>query len=59
MVTILKPFYRYTLELEGHHGNGAPYDLLPAMDFLCEHLESAKSLYSGSSVHVVSSIELA
>jgi len=44
--------------LEGHHRNGALYDLLPAMDFLLEHLESAKSLYSGSSAHLVSSIEL-
>ena len=46
MANILEPFHRCTLELEGHQGNGALYDLLPTMDYLLEHLETSKTLYS-------------
>ena len=45
IATILEPFYRCTLELEGHRGNGALYDMLPIMDFLLNHLEVAKTIY--------------
>ena len=42
MDNILEPFHRCTLELELHRGNGALYDLLPAIDNLLKHLETAK-----------------
>jgi len=61
IVNILEPFHRYTLELEGHRGNGALYDLLPTMDYLLEHLETAKSHHTAanSTTHLISSILLA
>ena len=48
IVTILEPFYHCTLELEGHRNNGVLYDLLPTMDTLLEHLETAKHSYKVS-----------
>ena len=60
IIVILEPFHRCTLELEGHRGNGALYDMLPTIDYLLEHLESSKSLFATSaSLHLMSSIELA
>ena len=46
IVNVLEPFHRCSLELEGHRGNGALYDLLPTMDYLLDHLESTKSIYT-------------
>jgi len=61
IVNIVEPFHRCTLELEGHRGNGALYDLLPTMDYLLEHLETAKSHHTAanSTTHLISSILLA
>ena len=60
IIVILEPFHRCTLKLEGHRGNGALYDMLPTIDYLLAHLESAKSLFAASeSLHLMSSIELA
>ena len=60
IIVILEPFHHCTLELEGHRGNGALYDMLPTIDYLLEHLESSKSLFATSaSLHLMSSIELA
>ena len=60
IVAILEPFHRCTLELEGHRGNGSLYDMLPTLDYLLEHLESSKTLFTASgSLHLISSIELA
>ena len=59
IVVILEPFHCCTLELEGHRGNGALYDMLPTIDYLLVHLESAKSLFATfGSIHFMSSIEL-
>lgn len=61
IATILEPFHRCTLELEGHRGNGVLYDLLPTMDYLLVHLESTLQLYKARkcSPHLLSSITLA
>ena len=34
---LLELFHQCTLELEGHQGNSALYNLLPTMDYLLEH----------------------
>ena len=44
MINVLEPFYSCTLLLEGFCGNGALYNILPIMDTLLEHLETAKSM---------------
>ena len=56
----VEPFHHCTLELKGHKGNGALYDLLPIMDYLLEHLETVKHHYtaSNSTPHLISSIQL-
>ena len=55
IIVILESFHRCTLELEGHRGNGALYDMLPTIDYLLEHLESAKLLFATSgSLHLMS-----
>ena len=61
LVTILEPFYRLTLSLEGHRSNGALYDLLACMDTLLEHLEDASNKYIANSAsdHLITSIKLA
>ena len=61
ITNILEPFHRCTLELEGHRGNGALYDLLPTMDYLLEHLEAAKAHHTAanSTPHLINSILLA
>jgi len=48
IMTLLEPFHRCTIELEGHRGNGALYYLLSTMDYLLEHLETAKHSYTTS-----------
>ena len=44
MINVLEPFHSCTLLLEGFRGNGALYDMLPTMDTLLEHLETAKTM---------------
>lgn len=50
-----------TLELEGHRGNYALYDLLPTMDSLLEHLEATKANHTAanSTPHLINSTLLA
>ena len=55
---ILKPFRTLTLELQGagttkSHSNGYLARVLPAMDELLVHLESAKITYSDTSIYSV------
>lgn len=60
MVTILEPFHRCTLEVEGARGNGALYDMLPTMHLLLEHLKNAKAMHSAQpDTHFLQSFELA
>ena len=61
MIRILEPFHRCTLELEGHRGNGALYDMLPVMDIVLDHLENAKLMHTASTSppHMLQSIDLA
>ena len=62
IVTILEPFHRLTLTLEGHRTNGALYDLIPCMDTVLDHLEDAsrKFIHSNfASKHLTMSIKLA
>src|SRR5437667_3728777 len=51
MLALLKPFKQQTLRLEGdarEGSKGAVWEILPAMDILLEHLESAKVEYEFS-----------
>ena len=55
---ILKPFRALTLELQGigtkkDHSNGYLARVLPAMDELLAHLESAKITYSDTSIYSI------
>jgi len=58
LLFILKPFRALTLELQGmgskkDHSNGYLARVLPAMDELLAHLESAKITYSDTSIYSI------
>lgn len=60
---LLKPFYRMTKELQGNmkdsRMNGALWDVLPAMDYLLQTLETAKERYVTTNSTFASCVNLA